>query len=205
MPAAVGLFVLCEPIVRVLYERGRFGPVDTAGTAAAVAMYALGVVGLSITKVAVQAFFALGDTRTPVKVSVGAMTVNCVVAAALAGPRPRGRGRGHLRLGHRQRAGPHDPPPTATARPARPRRPPGLAPDRARVGRTRCSGCGRRRLWPPPPGASRETAWLATVIVGATLAYVGCHAALGAEEVRLAWSALMRRWRRSSLRRRETR
>ena len=86
LPAAVGLYVLCEPIVRVLYERGRFGPAETAGTAAAVAMYALGIVGLTTTKVAVQAFFALGDTRTPVKVSVGAMAVNCAVAAALAGP-----------------------------------------------------------------------------------------------------------------------
>ena len=82
----MGLYILCEPIVRVLYERGRFGPVETAGTAAAVAMYALGIVGLTATKVAVQAFFALGDTRTPVKVSIGAMAVNCAVAAALAGP-----------------------------------------------------------------------------------------------------------------------
>ena len=41
MPAAVGLFVLSEPIVRVLYERGRFGPAETVRTAAAVAMYAL--------------------------------------------------------------------------------------------------------------------------------------------------------------------
>jgi hypothetical protein len=61
------------------------------------------------------------------------------------------------------------------------------------------------RLWPPPPGRLAETAWLATMMLGATVAYVGCHAALGAEEVRLAWGALVRRTGRSSLRRGKTR
>ena len=86
LPAAVGLFALSEPIVRVLYERGRFGPAETTGTAAAVAMYALGIVGSTTAKISAQAFFALGDTRTPVKVSVGVMALNCAMAAALAGP-----------------------------------------------------------------------------------------------------------------------
>jgi hypothetical protein len=58
---------------------------------------------------------------------------------------------------------------------------------------------------PPPPGRFAEAAWLAMVIVGSTAVYVGCHAALGAEEVRLAWSAAARRWRRSSLRHKEMR
>ena len=61
------------------------------------------------------------------------------------------------------------------------------------------------RLVAPGRGRLGEAAWLATVIVGAAVAYVGCHAALGAEEVRLASTGFARRWRRSSLRRRETR
>jgi putative peptidoglycan lipid II flippase len=206
LPAAVGLYILCEPIVRVLYERGRFGPVETAGTAAAVAMYALGIVGLTATKVAVQAFFALGDTRTPVKVSIGAMTVNCTVAAALAGP-----------LGHVGLAVATSVSATANALVLTillRRRLPGPPVPGARRAWLRTvlvsAGLGLGlwtlwRLWPPPPGRLDETVWLATVVIGATLAYVGCHAALGAEEVRLAWGALMRRSRRSSLRRRETR
>jgi putative peptidoglycan lipid II flippase len=206
LPAAVGLYILCEPIVRVLYERGRFGPVETAGTAAAAAMYALGIVGLTATKVAVQAFFALGDTRTPVKVSIGAMAVNCAVAAALAGPL------GHVGLAVATSV-------SATANALcltillRRRLPGPPVPGARRAWlRTVLVSAGLAlglwtvsRLWPPPPGRLAETAWLATMMLGATVAYVGCHAALGAEEVRLAWGALVRRTGRSSLRRGKTR
>jgi putative peptidoglycan lipid II flippase len=206
LPAAVGLFVLREPIVRVLYERGRFGPAETAGTAAAVAMYALGVAGLTATKVAVQAFFALGDTRTTVKVSIGAMALNCTIAAALAGP-----------LGHAGLA-------LATSASATVnalvlaillrRRLPGPPVPGARRAwlRTVLVSAGLalalltlRQLWPLPSGRLGEMAWLAGAILGAAALYLGAHAALGAEEVRLGWSALSRRVRRTSLRRRETR
>jgi putative peptidoglycan lipid II flippase len=204
LPAAVGLYVLCEPIVRVLYERGRFGPLETTGTAAAVAMYALGIVGLTTTKVAVQAFFALGDTRTPVKVSLGAMALNCTTAAALAGP-----------LGHVGLAAATSVSATANALALmlllrrRLAGPPVPGAARAWIRTVLVSAGlalalrGLWHVWPPPPDRLAEAAWLATVVISAALAYLACHAALGAEEVRLAWSALSRR--RSSLHRRETR
>jgi hypothetical protein len=61
------------------------------------------------------------------------------------------------------------------------------------------------RVWPPPPDRLGETAWLATVMVGAIAGYVACHAALRADEVRLAWSVLARRWPKGSLHGRERR
>jgi putative peptidoglycan lipid II flippase len=206
LPAAVGLFALCEPIVRILYERGRFGPAETAGTAAAVAMYALGIVGLTVSKIVVQAFYALGDTRTPAKVSVGATALNCAVAAALAVP-----------LGHVGLALATSVSATANALVLAillRRQVPGRSIPGARRAWLRIAGVSAGlalalgttwQLWPPPPGRLAEAVWLAMVIVGATAAYLGCHAALGAEEVRLAWGALSRRWRSSSLRRPETR
>jgi putative peptidoglycan lipid II flippase len=207
VPAAVGLYVLSEPIVRVLYQRGRFGPDDTAGTAAAVAMYALGVIGLSTAKVAVQAFFAMGDTRTPVKISVSAMALNCAVAAALVRP-----------LGHVGLALATSVSATANAlalaillRRRLPGRPiPGARRAWLRIV-TVSAGfllalSAVPRLWPAPAGPLAEAAWLGTIIVGAAIAYVACHAMLGAEEVRLASAVLAGRWRRrSSLRGRETR
>ena len=47
VPATVGLFVLAEPIVALLFEHGRFLPADTAATAAALRLYAVGLVGYS--------------------------------------------------------------------------------------------------------------------------------------------------------------
>jgi putative peptidoglycan lipid II flippase len=82
VPASVGLVVLATPIVRLLFERGAFGPTDTAATAAAVQMYAIGLVGYSTVRIASPIFYALERSRVPVLVSVGAMVVN--VAASLS-------------------------------------------------------------------------------------------------------------------------
>lgn len=202
MPAAIGLFILSEPIVRVLFERGRFGPDETAGTAAAVAMYALGLVGSSAARILTQAFFALGDTRSPVKVSVFAMTLNCAIAASLARPL------GHVGLALAIAvAGTVNA--VVLALLLRRRLPGGPVPG-ARRAWLRSAGISVglclllvavTRLAPPPAGRLAESAWLAAVIVGSTAIYVGCHAALGSEEVQLARSALAGRWRRTSLRR----
>jgi putative peptidoglycan lipid II flippase len=202
MPAAIGLFVLSEPIVRVLYERGRFGPAETVGTAGAVAMYALGIVGSTTAKISAQAFFALGDTRTPVKVSIFAMALNCAIAATLAGP----MGHVGLALAIAVAATVNAIGLTLFLR----RRLPGKPIPGARLAWFRSAGISAglclllgavTHFAPPPPSRLAEAAWLATVIVGSTLAYIGCHAALGSEEVRLARSAFAGRWRRSSLRR----
>jgi putative peptidoglycan lipid II flippase len=206
LPAAVGLFVLSEPIVRVLYERGRFGPAETAGTAAAVAMYALGIVGSATAKISAQAFFALGDTRTPVKVAIGAMAFNCAAAAALAGP----MGHAGLALAVAASATINALALTILLR----RRLPGRPSPGARRAWLRTAGVSVGlavvlgavcRVWPPPPDRLGETAWLATVMVGAIAGYVACHAALRADEVRLAWSVLARRWPKGSLHGRERR
>ena len=206
MPAAVGLFVLSEPIVRVLYERGRFGPAETVGTAAAVAMYALGIVGSSIAKILAQAFFAMGDTRTPVKVSVSAMAFNCTLAFLLA------PSLGHVGLALAIAAAS-----TLNAivlmvviRRRLPGKPiPGARRAWLRVAAVSAGLCVLlSMLWrfaPPAAGRLQEGAWVAVVVIGSTAAYVACNAALGSEEVRLAWSALAGRWRRSSLRRKKRR
>src|SRR5205807_97967 len=86
LPATVGLVLLRHPITRVLFERGHFGPVETAATAWALAWYALGLVAFSATRIAAQAFYAMGDTRTPVAAGAAAVGVNVVIAVALLQP-----------------------------------------------------------------------------------------------------------------------
>lgn len=79
VPATVGLIVLAEPIVSLLYERNRFGPADTLATAGALAFYAPGLLGYSAVKIASPTFYSLGDARTPVTVSVLSVAVNLVL------------------------------------------------------------------------------------------------------------------------------
>jgi putative peptidoglycan lipid II flippase len=74
IPATAGLVVLATPIVRLIFERGRFTPADTAATAAALTYYAPGLVGYSVVKLISPAFYALQNSRIPViasAVSVG--------------------------------------------------------------------------------------------------------------------------------------
>lgn len=76
VPATIGLMVLAEPIVALLYQRNAFNAVDTTATAAAVMCYAPGLLGYSAVKIASPTFYSLGDSRTPVVVSVASVAVN---------------------------------------------------------------------------------------------------------------------------------
>ena len=83
VPATFGLFVLAEPIVRLLFERGHFLPADTAATAAALRFYAVGLVGYATTRIASPVFYALRKSRVPVIVSVLTIAANIAINIAL--------------------------------------------------------------------------------------------------------------------------
>ncbi len=83
VPAAVGLGVLASPIVRLIFERGRFTADDTAATAAALLFYAPGLLGYSAVKLAVPSFYSLHDARTPVAISVASVIVNVSLSLIL--------------------------------------------------------------------------------------------------------------------------
>ncbi len=84
--ASMGLAVLSVPIIRLLFEHGRFTAADTAATASALQAYAAGLVFFSLTKVLGPAFYALGDTSVPVKASLASVVVGIVANIALVGP-----------------------------------------------------------------------------------------------------------------------
>ncbi|MEP7305313.1 MAG: murein biosynthesis integral membrane protein MurJ [Acidobacteriota bacterium] len=83
VPATLGLVVLATPIVRLLLEHGRFVAADTAPTAAALQLYAVGLVGYSAARIASPTFYALGQSRVPVLVSVGSIAANIVLSLVL--------------------------------------------------------------------------------------------------------------------------
>ncbi|RYF09990.1 MAG: murein biosynthesis integral membrane protein MurJ, partial [Deltaproteobacteria bacterium] len=83
LPSAVGLWVLGEPIVRLIYEHGRFAPADTTATAAALAAYAVGLPGYAAIKLLQPAFVALGDAKTPMRVSLLSVALGAACNVAL--------------------------------------------------------------------------------------------------------------------------
>jgi putative peptidoglycan lipid II flippase len=80
LPAAVGLIILGQPLVRLLLERGAFGPESTTATAWALAFFALGLVGHAVVEITTRAFYALKNTKTPVSIGVAAMVVNVILS-----------------------------------------------------------------------------------------------------------------------------
>jgi putative peptidoglycan lipid II flippase len=83
LPAAAGLAVLAQPILAVLFQRGAFGPEETAATAAALAAYAVGLPAFVLVKVLAPGFFARQDTATPVQVAAGAVAANLLLTIVL--------------------------------------------------------------------------------------------------------------------------
>ena len=80
VPSAVGIMVLRQPLVRLLFERNEFGPQDTVAVGQALFWYGLGIVGLAALYIVARAFYARHDTVTPVW--VGIISVGVCVAAA---------------------------------------------------------------------------------------------------------------------------
>lgn len=79
LPASVGLIVLGEPLVS-LFERQAWTPEATAATAWALAFFSVGIVGHGFLEVLSRAFYALGDTRTPVGIGVAALLANIILS-----------------------------------------------------------------------------------------------------------------------------
>jgi putative peptidoglycan lipid II flippase len=86
VPATVGLVLLSTPITRVLFQRGRFGPEDTAATAAALIWYAVGLVGFAGARIAAQAFYAVARPGVAVRLGALAIAANLVAAVLLMQP-----------------------------------------------------------------------------------------------------------------------
>ncbi len=86
LPAAVGLIVFATPIVQLCFERGAFDQRSTAMTARTLACFSLGLVAYAASKVLAGAFYALHDTRTPVRLAIQALVTNMALAVVLVWP-----------------------------------------------------------------------------------------------------------------------
>ena len=75
-PAAVGLFLLAEPMLITLFEYGEFNTQDTSMSGWALKAYSLGLLAFIFIKVLANGYFSRQDTKTPVKIGIIAMVVN---------------------------------------------------------------------------------------------------------------------------------
>jgi putative peptidoglycan lipid II flippase len=83
LPATLGLMVLSEPIVRMLFEHGAFTADDTAATARALMWLALGLPAHVLVKALSPAFFARDDTMTPLWAGCKGFAVALALAVVL--------------------------------------------------------------------------------------------------------------------------
>jgi putative peptidoglycan lipid II flippase len=83
VPAACGLVVLGEPIIRLIYQGGRFGASDTNMVAWALAAYSIGLAGYAAIKVLSPSFYALDDAKTPMYVSLASIALHAPTSFGL--------------------------------------------------------------------------------------------------------------------------
>ena len=86
VPAGAGLILLAGPLAQLLFERGQFTPDDTARTARMIVGYAIGVWAFCALPVVVRGFYALGDTKTPVRIGVWVVGLNLALNLTLIWP-----------------------------------------------------------------------------------------------------------------------
>ena len=79
MPASVGLFVLSPAVISACFERGAFGPEGVERAAGALRYLALAILPAGATGLVARTYYSLGDFKTPVRVSMIALTANVVL------------------------------------------------------------------------------------------------------------------------------
>jgi putative peptidoglycan lipid II flippase len=83
LPISAGLVVFAAPVIRLVFQRGEFGPEATATVAAGLSAYAVGLVPMAGYYVVTRSFYALQNMRTPVVIGAWMVALNAALAYAL--------------------------------------------------------------------------------------------------------------------------
>ncbi len=86
LPAAVALFVIAQPIISVMFERGEFTAADTSATFRTLMAFSLGLPAFILVKILSPAFYANQDTKTPFKIATACIVVNFIFNIILMFP-----------------------------------------------------------------------------------------------------------------------
>lgn len=83
VPLTVGLVFLSIPVIRFLFERGAFTREATILTSGVLIYFGVGTFALALNYVLIRAFYALNDTKTPVKLAITAVITNIILSMIL--------------------------------------------------------------------------------------------------------------------------
>jgi putative peptidoglycan lipid II flippase len=86
LPSFVGLIILRYPLITMLFRYGQFTDKSVDMVSFALLYHATGLMGIGCTRVVVQMFYSMKDTKTPVYVAAGVMAVNIALCLLLSGP-----------------------------------------------------------------------------------------------------------------------
>jgi putative peptidoglycan lipid II flippase len=89
LPAALGLALLARPLLATIFFGGEFTAADVGMTTVSLQAFAPGLLGFVLVKVLSPAYFARQDARTPVKIAIGALSLNMTLSIALVVVLPR--------------------------------------------------------------------------------------------------------------------
>src|SRR3989454_3517405 len=80
VPASIAFIVLNRVIIGALFQTGRFTADATQLVGNVLAAYGLGLVGQATVKLFASGFYAMRDTRTPVKIATSSLVVSTALA-----------------------------------------------------------------------------------------------------------------------------
>lgn len=86
VPAMVGLIALQMPIVNTLFQRGEFSHAASIATAQALMYYSFGIWAIVGVRTVTSTFYAMQDTKTPVRIACCGVVINIIFSVALMGP-----------------------------------------------------------------------------------------------------------------------
>ena len=81
IPASVGLLLVGEPIIKVIFESGSFDAASTDLVSQALLWFAIGLVGYGVTEIITRVFYAMRDTRTPVITGILTIILNLILCS----------------------------------------------------------------------------------------------------------------------------
>jgi putative peptidoglycan lipid II flippase len=90
IPCSLGLILLREPIIRTLFQYGRFNALSTELTAQPLVFFAMGLFGHATVEIVLRGFYALHETLRPVLINLVTLSVNLALSFVLIGPLAQG-------------------------------------------------------------------------------------------------------------------